>query len=125
MLELNISFVFHIIFIAIGCHVIRFFLNKLYDHIIEYKKKESAEIAIFNNENNILKEKKINIENNFNNNIKEIQTIINEVTSKNLSTLKKIKKNTLKENYMPTSQITATKKLLIDNYFMTILKKIN
>lgn len=125
MLELNISFIFHIFFIAIGCRIITFFLNKLYDSLIEYKKKESAAISIFNHQNNILKEKKIDIENTFNNNIKEIQNIINTVTLKDNSILKKFKRNTLKENYMPHNTIIKTKKLLIDNYFIMILKKIN
>jgi hypothetical protein len=123
MLELNISFIFHLLCIAIGCRTISLFLDKLYDNLVEYKEKEIITDNFFNNENKILKEKTIYLEEKFNSNIKEIQITINKFIIKNrYESLKKFKNSTIKN---PISKISETKKLLIDNYFALILKKID
>jgi hypothetical protein len=124
MLELNISFIFHLFFIFVGCQVITFFLNKLYDSLFEYKEKESAAMNVFNTENNILKEKKADLEEKFNNDLKAIQTIINTVTTDS-DISKKSNLSVIKNNIISEPEISEEKKKLINNYFSSVLKKFN
>lgn len=120
MLELNISFIFHLFFIIIGCQIIIKFLNKLYDNVSEYKKKENEYIDTFNTEKKILKEKIIYLEDNFNANVKDINNIINII-------LINKPKNDIVLKYTVDNYplISDEKKQSINNYFIYLLKKID
>lgn len=120
MLELNISFIFHLFFIIIGCQIITFFFNKLYDNILDYKKKETDYLNSFNNENNLLKEKIICLEKKFNTNIQAVNNLIKDVIINENDISTKLK-YTIKEYPI----ISTEKKTLIDNYFNSLLKKID
>ncbi len=121
MLEINISFIFHLFFILIGCKIISFFFNKLYDNIIEYKKKENKDIDLFNNNNNLLKEKIEVLQKDFIINQKQINDIIN------ISIIEQCNESSKKLKFQMQSNIIISneKKILINNFYIALLKNIN
>ena len=121
MLELNISFIFHLFFIIIGCRVITYFLNKLYDNTVDFKIREKEYLNEFNNKKRILHEKSLSLENNFNNNIKDINGIIKQIANEKSTMIDKSK--SFQMNAYPI--LSEKTKMTIDNYFLNLVRKIN
>lgn len=125
MLELNISFILHFIFIAFGCHFLMLFFNTLYDYIIDYQIKKKINEEEFQKKLNLIKNKDLFFKNDIDNNLNEIKTAIKKdiETEHNNITVKPV---ALQINlYKINASITMKKKLSIDNFFHLFLNKLH